>query len=164
MTRLWHVMGALLLMGFVQAHQMAAWAQDDDADATEDSTGDATIFSQSVPDTIMFTVDELNEIQGRIAGGASGGQDNTGGNVDENTNLYLSAIMYFASDDWKIWVNGHQVGPESDLQMFEVVEITPDYVDLIVPLSAMGMRPIRIEPNQTFMARQGVVIEGRWNG
>lgn len=115
---------------------------------------------RKVPDTLMFTIDEFNEIQDRQAGG----------DVTEEARLqeagsqplYLGTIMYYGPKDWTIWINGAPIGPNQDFQSFQVTNITPRYVELLVPLSVQGMRPVRLEPNQTFIAESGIIVEGRY--
>jgi len=114
-----------------------------------------------VPDTLMFTVDELNDIKSRIQSGATLG-DEQAANSNADKAFYLSSILYYGPNEWTIWVNGRAIGPNQDFETFRITEITPHYVQLLVPLSALGMRPIRLEPNQTFVAESGVVIEGPW--
>lgn len=114
-----------------------------------------------IPDTIMFTIDELNEIKDRISTGAAEDQGSGGGIFDQPT-LYLQSILYYGPKDWTIWVNGIPVGPGDEFQTFQITEITPQYVQLLVPLSAQGMRPVRLEPNQTFITESGVTVEGRF--
>ena len=71
------------------------------------------------------------------------------------------AILYFSPTDWVIWVNGVPIEPNQDFQAFRVTDISPSSVELLVPLSALGMRPVRLGPNQTFVAKSGIVVEGR---
>jgi hypothetical protein len=123
----------------------------------------SAIPRSEMPDTLMFTIDEVNEIQSRVAAGnqaAGGGADSAGG--IENATLYLSTILYFDPENWTIWINGSPIGPRQDFQEFEVTAIDANSVELVVPLSAQGMRPVRLAPNQTFVAKTGDVIEGPW--
>ena len=113
-----------------------------------------------VPDTLMFATDELTDIQSRIGQAEAGTGVGTENSV-ESASLYLSSILYFSPTDWIIWVNGVPVEPQQDFQAFRVTDISPSSVELLVPLSAMGMRPVRLGPNQTFMAKTGIVVEGR---
>jgi len=117
-----------------------------------------------LPDTLMFSIDEVNEIQSRVAVGnqAAGEGDGGDGSGIENATLYLSTILYFGPENWTIWINGSPVGPRQDFQEFEVTAIDANSVELVVPLSAQGMRPVRLSPNQTFVAKTGDVIEGPW--
>lgn len=117
---------------------------------------------RTVPDTLMFTIDELNEIQSRIGAGGQG--NDGGGRVDaiENATLFLSTILYTNPKDWTVWINGAAITPEQEFGSFEVTQIGPDFVELLVPLSAQGMRPVRLAPNQTFIAKSGIVVEGQW--
>ena len=110
----------------------------------------------------MFTIDELNEIQSRIGAGGQGGDN--GGRLEaiENATLFLSTILYTSPKDWTVWINGAAITPELEFGAFEVTQIGPDFVELLVPLSAQGMRPVRLAPNQTFIAKSGIVVEGQW--
>ena len=81
----------------------------------------------------------------------------------EQANLFLSSILYFGPREWTIWVNGLPIGPGEDVDSFEVVDIDSSHVEMIVPLSATGMRPVRLEPNQTFISQTGLVLEGQWD-
>lgn len=118
------------------------------------------IVDTKVPDTLMFATDELTDIQSRI-GQAEAGSGSGATNSFENASLYLSSILYFGPADWVIWVNGVPIEPAQDFQAFRVTDISPSSVELLVPLSAMGMRPVRLGPNQTFLVKSGIVVEGR---
>jgi len=113
-----------------------------------------------VPDTLMFTIDEFNDIKDRQAGGEVTEEARQQAMSAEA--LYLGSIMYYGPKDWTIWINGAPIGPNQDFQAFQVTEITPRYVELLVPLSVQGMRPVRLEPNQTFITESGITIEGRY--
>lgn len=117
------------------------------------------VSDTSVPDTLMFATDELTDIQSRI-GQADNAADGTA-NAVESASLYLSSILYFSPSQWVIWVNGVPIEPQQDFQAFRVTDISASSVELLVPLSAMGMRPVRLGPNQTFLVKSGVVVEGR---
>ena len=106
----------------------------------------------------MFTIDEFNDIKDRQAGG--GVTEERQQAALEAEALYLGSIMYYGPADWMIWINGSPIGPNQDFQAFQVTEITPRYVELLVPLSVQGMRPVRLEPNQTFIASSGIIVEG----
>ena len=53
------------------------------------------------------------------------------------------------------------ITPRQDFPAFKITEISPRYVELLVPLSAQGMIPVRLGTNQTFISKLGVVVEGR---
>jgi len=116
---------------------------------------------RAVPDTLMFSIDEFNDIKDRMAGGEITQSERNKDTLDV-ASLYLGSIMYSGPKDWVIWINGAPVGPSQDFQSFQVTEITPRYVELLVPLSSQGMRPVRLEPNQTFITQSGLVVEGRY--
>jgi len=138
----------------------AGWAQ---IAASDESTGGQTPDTAlaAIPATIMFSIDELNEIQSRVA---TTGDDGASGNPDaiEKASLYLSTIVYYGPKDWTIWVNGLPISPGQDFQSFRITDIGPRFVELLVPLSAQGMRPVRLEPNQSFIVKSGAVVEGPW--
>jgi hypothetical protein len=113
-----------------------------------------------LPDTLMFTIDEFNEIKDRIAGGEiTDAQRQEALGVEA---LFLGSIMYYGPKDWTIWINGSPIGPDQDFQAFQVTDIGPRFVELLVPLSVQGMRPVRLEPNQTFIAESGIIVEGKY--
>jgi len=116
-----------------------------------------------VPDTVMFSIDEVNEIQSRAAANV---QEKDGkkesDDAIESAKLYLSTILYYGPNDWTIWVNGIAIGPRQEFQSFQITDIKPNYVELTVPLSALGMRPVKLAPNQTFIVASGTVVEGPW--
>jgi hypothetical protein len=116
---------------------------------------------RKVPDTLMFSIDEFTEIKDRIAGGEVTNADQEQQALESEA-LYLGSIMYSGPKDWTIWINGAPIGPDQDFQAFQVTEITPRYVELLVPLSVQGMRPVRLEPNQSFIAASGIVVEGKY--
>lgn len=118
-------------------------------------------ISREVPDTLMFSIDDLNDIQSRIAGGSDGDRDDSA--IEEAT-LYLSTILYYGPNDWTIWINGLPINPGENFRSFQVTDIGPSHVDLLVPLSAQGMRPVRLAPNQTFITSSGTIVEGPWEG
>ncbi|MHB1207026.1 MAG: hypothetical protein ACYCZX_15760 [Rhodospirillaceae bacterium] len=111
-----------------------------------------------VPDTLMFTIDELNEIQSRISGNSTEKKEDR---AIEDASLYLSTIIYVSPQEWTIWLNGKPINSGDEFQSFKVVDISPSSVQLLVPLSAQGMIPVRLGPNQTFVTRSGVVVEGQ---
>lgn len=127
------------------------------------SEAETEVFGATeVPDTLMFTIDELQEIQSRIADGIVT-EEVVRTEAIEEANLFLSSILYFGPKDWTIWVNGVPIGPNHEVDSFEVFNIDASHVEMIVPLSATGMRPVRLEPNQTFISQTGVILEGQWD-
>lgn len=123
------------------------------------SSADSKI-RRSVPDTLMFTIDEFNDIKDRISGGDV--TELREQQAMEATSLYLGSILYSGPKDWTIWINGTPITPNQDFQAFQVTGITPRYVELLVPLSSQGMRPVRLEPNQTFITESGIIVEGKY--
>jgi len=115
---------------------------------------------RQIPDTLMFTIDEYNDIKDRMAGGEIVEERRQDAMTAES--LYLGSIMYYGPKDWTIWINGTPISPDQDFLAFQVTDISPRYVELLVPLSVQGMRPVRLEPNQTFVSESGLIIEGKY--
>ncbi len=135
------------------------------ATATAGEGAGQQILDTQSPETLMFSIDELTEIRNRMVEGSSANAERNGGrgrDPIEDATLYLSSILYYSPDEWTIWINGVPIGPKQELKSIEVTEISSDYVDLLVPLSAQGMRPVRLAPNQTFVTKSGAVVEGPW--
>ncbi len=148
---------AALSIGVWSGHSLA---QDVEQDEAGSEGGVDVPISSQVPDTLMFSIDDLNEIQSRIAGSGSGDQED--GSDIEDASLYLSTILFYDKNDWTAWINGIPIGPGETFQSFTITDIGPSYVELLVPLSAQGMQPVRLAPNQTFVADTGTVVEGLW--
>ncbi len=126
----------------------------------------ARVIKQRVaPDSLMFSPDEFADIQGHSAGSGAGGNgaaDGSGLQAIEDATLYLSTIVYAGPNDWTIWINGTPVSSHQGFQAFKVTDISPNSVELLVPLSAQGVRPVHLQPNQTFITKTGVVVEGKY--
>jgi hypothetical protein len=131
------------------------------AGVAEINGSEGPIKRRSVPDTIMFTIDEFTEIKDREAGGEITEIEKAKQLLEAST-LYLNSIMYYGPKSWTIWINGQPIGPGQDFQSFQVTEINTRFVELLVPLSVKGMRPVRLEPNQTFIAESGIIVEGKY--
>lgn len=76
-------------------------------------------------------------------------------------NLYLSAILYSGAQDWAVWLNGLKMRPGDTAEDFEIKSVTPDHVDVEVPMGRDGRKPFRLFPYQTLIAEKGTVVEGR---
>ncbi|MBF0392901.1 MAG: hypothetical protein HQL38_09490 [Alphaproteobacteria bacterium] len=76
-------------------------------------------------------------------------------------NLYLSAILYGAAQDWAVWINGVKMRPGDKAEDFDITAVTPDHVDFEVPMGRDGRKPFRLFPYQTLIAEKGTVVEGR---
>jgi hypothetical protein len=137
----------------------AADAKAADAKTADAKTGPAKSMRPPT-ESLMFSTDELNEIRGRLASGAET-ETQAKAQAIEDAGLYLSTIVYYGPKDWTIWVNGVPIGPNQEFQSFQVTDINANSVQLLVPLSAQGMRPVRLSPNQTFITKTGAVVEGR---
>ncbi len=163
MKSLWIVLSAVTMWACVTVVGSAYAADETEAPAA--NAEPARVIKQRVaPDSLMFTPDEFADIQGHSAGAdsGSGAADGAGLQAIEDATLYLSTIVYAGPNDWTIWINGAPVSSHQGFQAFKVTEITPNSVDLLVPLSAQGVRPVHLQPNQTFITKTGVVVEGKY--
>ena len=154
----------VLAASFAWAETNAAKKAPAAVKSADDAQKPAEKSNRKIPNSLMFTIDEINDIQSRMASSQETDDQKTG-NTDaiENATLYLSTIVYYGPKDWTIWLNGKPISPGDEFPEFKVTEIGPRFVELLVPLSAQGMRPVRLEPNQTFIAKSGAVVEGPWN-
>ena len=76
--------------------------------------------------------------------------------------LYLSSIIYFSPESWNFWLNGERITPKHDLANVDVVAVSRDAVDLVLHVASNKPAvPVRLSPNQTFVARTGETLEGR---
>ena len=130
---------------------------------------------RQLPPSLMFTEDEATRIREAMAKRpASSGHESAAATADEpvpdqdkdkpppklDTNLTLSGIMFFGANDWTVWINGIPHHPDTKPPGFDIVAVTPDHVDLAVPWGIQGKQAVRMEPNQTFVATLGQVVEG----
>ena len=76
--------------------------------------------------------------------------------------LYLAAIVYFGPDSWSFWLNGTRITPDSGLAMVDVVSVSREAVELALHVvSDQPAVPVRLRPNQSFIARSGEILEGK---
>ncbi len=145
--------------------QLAWGQQTDSSQKAAPPAAKATGLSgnRDAPETIMFTIDEINELRSRAAASANEGGESARSGGIENATLFLSTILYSGPQEWTIWVNGVPIGPGQDFQAFRITDIGPNYAELVVPLSAQGMRPVRLSPNQSFISASGSIVEGKWS-
>lgn len=78
--------------------------------------------------------------------------------------IHLSAIVYHAPDEWRIWLNGQSFTPASAPGRIEILAVTAGTVRL-----AWHGEPARrfdLQPNQTYLVASGRTVEGRlpWRG
>ena len=75
---------------------------------------------------------------------------------------YLAAIVYFSPESWSFWLNGDRVTPDQGIDLVDVVSVYRDKVDLILHVASdKPAVPVRLRPNQSFIALTGEILEGR---
>jgi hypothetical protein len=73
--------------------------------------------------------------------------------------IHLSAIVYHAPDDWRIWLNGQSFTPAATPGALEILALTADTVWLA--WRGAPARRFELQPNQSYLAASGRVVEGR---
>jgi hypothetical protein len=73
--------------------------------------------------------------------------------------IHLSAIVYHAPDDWRIWLNGQSFTPAATPGALEILAVTADTVRLA--WRGAPARRFELQPNQSYLAASGRVVEGR---
>ena len=106
---------------------------------------------RGTPDLLMFTVDEINDIQAHwpaaelIAKPAARSRSGRCNALPFHDPLCRAERL----DD----MDQRRSHTNQGFQAFQVTEISPTSVELLVPLSAQGVRPVRLQPNQTFVTK-----------
>lgn len=152
------VVWRLLFAGLLSVGGSSSFA----AEAPEPPGAGSIGSLSTVPDTLMFSIDELNDVQTRLSTASREDGEEREDDAVENATLYVSTILYMGPDSWTVWINGKPIAAGQEIKSFEITAVDPTSVELLVPLSAQGMRPIRLSPNQTFVAKSGAVVEGPW--
>jgi hypothetical protein len=75
--------------------------------------------------------------------------------------IHLSAIVYRAPGDWRVWLNGESFTPRARPGPIEIQEVSAERV-VLAWRPHPGAHPVRVElrPNQTFVVASGAVLEG----
>jgi hypothetical protein len=75
--------------------------------------------------------------------------------------IHLSAIVYHAPDDWRIWLNGQSFTPAAAPGTLEILAVTAGMVRLAWH-GGPGPQPRRfeLEPNQSYLVASGRIVEG----
>lgn len=65
--------------------------------------------------------------------------------------LHLSGLIYTASDDWKLWLNGTQIVPGKVPESVSALNVTRDYIDMKWYDKVTGeVIPVRLRAHQRF--------------
>ena len=76
--------------------------------------------------------------------------------------IHLSAIVYHAPDDWRVWLNGRGYTPAARPRAIEIPEVTADAVRLTWRGGAQERpRQVELQPNQSYLIASGEIIEGQ---
>ena len=71
------------------------------------------------------------------------------------------AILYYAPDDWTIWLQNAEWTPGTSRPGLRVTQVTADEVRLtLAPPLVAAPRDIALKPYQTYRLSSGVVAEG----
>ena len=76
--------------------------------------------------------------------------------------IHLSAIVYHAPDDWRVWLNGRRYTPAAPPGAIEILEVTADAVRLTWRDGPQQRaREVELQPNQSYLTASGEIIEGK---
>jgi hypothetical protein len=76
--------------------------------------------------------------------------------------IHLSAIVYHAPDDWRVWLNGRSYTPAAQPRAIEILEVTADAVRLTWRGRSAQRQPlVELQPNQSYLIASGEIIEGK---
>jgi len=73
-------------------------------------------------------------------------------------NIYVSAILDLGGGQWTVWANGIRITPDHQPPLFHVVAVNGNTVEIVS--EAEASTHIRLQPNQTWISRDGSVVEG----
>jgi hypothetical protein len=76
--------------------------------------------------------------------------------------IHLSAIVYHAPDDWRVWLNGRSYTPAAQPRAIEILEVTADAVRLTWRGGPEQRPPqVELQPNQSYLIASGEIVEGK---
>ena len=76
--------------------------------------------------------------------------------------IHLSAIVYHAPDDWRVWLNGQSYTPAAQPRAIEILEVTADAVRLTWRGGPEQRPPqVELQPNQSYLIASGEIVEGK---
>lgn len=82
-------------------------------------------------------------------------------NVPLLRNLYFSSLIYMSGNDWIAWVGGEKVTPQYKTVDFLILETHPKRIKIAVYDESGGINRFDIYPNQTYIASEKKIVEGR---
>jgi hypothetical protein len=156
----WALPAALLVMP-----ASAAWAADQaepavSADAAEPrkAPGDSLLFSNGA----QRLIEAARLGHGGTAAVAAGGRVVPAPAATPPAIIHLSAIVYHAPDDWRVWLNGRRYTPAAPPGAIEILEVTAEAVRLTWRGGPQqSARQVELQPNQSYLIASGEIIEGK---
>ena len=130
--------------------------------------GDAAQPRKTAEDSLLFSshAEELIEAA-RLGYGTTPGSDAARRVAPASATplpaiIHLSAIVYHAPDDWRVWLNGQSYTPAARPRAIEILEVTADAVRLTWRGGAQERpRQVELQPNQSYLIASGEIIEGQ---
>jgi hypothetical protein len=108
--------------------------------------------AQPVPISLFFTAQESREAEKLAAKVAPAGQGD----------ISLGAILYYAPDDWAIWVQGERWTPQTARPDLQVLGVGADEVRLLWrgdgDKGQIAERIIILHPHQTYQIATGQIL------
>ena len=141
------LLAALLLLTAAAAAPLAG-AEDDKA-------------RKSAADSFLFSSEALGRIEAARAGKAPAAAALARSSPAAAGLIHLSAIVYHAPDDWRVWLNGESFTPGARAGPIEILKVSADRVVLAWrPRPGAHQARIELRPNQTYVVASGRVVEG----
>jgi hypothetical protein len=112
-------------------------------------------------DSLLFSSATLALIEGARHGDRQAPDAAAPGAPFAPAAIHLSAIVYHAPDDWRIWLNGQSFTPAAVPGALEILAVSAGTVRLAWH-GGPGPQPRRfeLEPNQSYLVASGRIVEG----
>jgi hypothetical protein len=130
------------------------------------SAGEPTVPHKAPGDSLLFSAEAIALIEAARRAGRSPTTASpvaTGAApVAAPGAIHLSAIIYHAPDDWRIWLNGQSFTPAAAPAAIEILAVTAGSVRLAWRGDPAGQpKRFELQPNQSYLLASGRIVEGR---
>ncbi len=79
------------------------------------------------------------------------------------SDIHLGAVLYYAPDQWVVWLDGERWTPETRRDDLQITEVRPRQVQLRVRANGLGpaaAHDVVLKPYQTYRLASGQIQEG----
>ena len=73
--------------------------------------------------------------------------------------IRLGALMYYAPDDWSLWLQGEKWTPQTRRDDLRILEVTSSDVQIAWRDDDNQEHSIRLKPNQSYQIATGLIID-----